>query len=729
VYNWTNSVEKKKIYSSIFVFLIFFSCSGEAEIMKQKKNKQNRLSKSQSPYLLQHSNNPVDWYEWSPAAFENAKKTNKPIFLSIGYSTCHWCHVMEHESFEDSTVASLMNENFVNIKVDREEMPEIDHVYMSVCQAMTGRGGWPLTIIMTPEKEPFFAGTYFPKNGRGNRPGMLQLIPSIANAWKNKQTEIKTTTEKVKNYLQETNSNKLQEEWDEQMLHKAYNQFAGVYDPNFGGFGKAPKFPSPHNLIFLIRYSKIFKDTTALKMAEYTLQKMRFGGIFDHIGLGFHRYSTDTRWFLPHFEKMLYDQAMLSMAYLEAYHFTKNNYYAVVAKEIYTYVLRDMTNPEGGFFSAEDADSEGEEGKFYTWSYDQLIEELGENDGKLFSKIYNFKLEGNFEDEATGKTNKYNIPYYLYDIQDLANQNGMTIEKIELFIEKNRKKLFELRKHRIHPLKDDKILTDWNGLMIASLALGGRILKNKTYTNAAEKAAKFVLKELRDDNGKLKKRFRSGDAGLAPHIDDYSFLVWGLLNLYETTFKSEYLREAIDLSSVMLEDFHDENSGGFFIGARDAEKLIIRAKDSYDGAIPSGNSVAAMNLIRINRLTGDLKWIDNAVGTFRTFTDKVKNAPTTMSHMLTAFMFDIKSTKEIVVVGPGNKKSTKKIIEKIQEQYIPNHVIIFNDTDLTDELENLAPWIKNQKMIDEKPTIYICQDFSCRKPTTRIAAALKYLEE
>jgi len=697
--------------------------------MKQKKNKQNRLSNSQSPYLLQHSNNPVDWYEWSPEAFENAKKANKPIFLSIGYSTCHWCHVMEHESFEDSTVASLMNENFVNIKVDREEKPEIDHVYMSVCQAMTGRGGWPLTIIMTPEKEPFFAGTYFPKNGRGNRPGMLQLIPSIANAWKNKQKEIKITTGKVIKYLQENNSNKLQEEWDEQMLHKAYNQFAAVYDPNFGGFSKAPKFPSPHNLIFLIRYSKIFKDSTSLKMAEHTLQKMRFGGIFDHIGLGFHRYSTDTRWFLPHFEKMLYDQAMLSMAYLEAYHLTKNNYYAEVAEEIYTYVLRDMTHPEGGFFSAEDADSEGEEGKFYTWSYDQLIEELGENDGKLLAKLYNFRLEGNFEDEATGKTNRYNIPFYEHDIQDLAKQNGMTIEKIKLFIEMSRKKLFELRKQRIRPLKDDKILTDWNGLMIASLALGGRILKNQTYTNAAEKAAKFVLRELKDENGKLKKRFRNGNASHAPHLDDYSFFVWGLLNLYETTFKSEYLQQAIDLSSKMFEDFYDGNSGGFFIGAHDAEKLIVRAKDSYDGAIPSGNSVAAMNLIRLNRLTGDLKWIDNATGTFRIFTDKVKNAPTTMSHMLTAFMFDIKSTKEIVVVGPGKKKSTKKIIEEIQEQYIPNHVIIFNDTDLEDGLYKLAPWIKNQKMIDEKPTIYVCQDFSCRKPTTRVAAALRYLEE
>ena len=378
----------KKIHLALFfTILITWACSGKADTMDQNKEHQNRLAQSQSPYLLQHASNPVDWYPWGKEAFLKAKKENKPIFLSIGYSTCHWCHVMEHESFEDSTVAALMNEHFISIKVDREEMPEVDHLYMSVCQAMTGRGGWPLTIVMTPDKEPFFAGTYFPKNGRGKRPGMLQLIPSLANAWTSKQGEILKTTERVRQYLEKANSSSMKEAWEEDMIREAFSQYASRYDPDFGGFGRAPKFPSPHNLIFLLRYSKLYHDTTALKMAKTTLQHMRRGGMYDHIGLGFHRYSTDKRWFLPHFEKMLYDQAMLAMAYLEAYQYTRDEQYSRVAEEIFTYVLRDMTDKEGGFYSAEDADSEGEEGKFYVWNMDEFIEILGQEAGETLSPV------------------------------------------------------------------------------------------------------------------------------------------------------------------------------------------------------------------------------------------------------------------------------------------------------------------------------------------------------
>ncbi|HIF83525.1 MAG TPA: thioredoxin domain-containing protein, partial [Candidatus Marinimicrobia bacterium] len=444
--------------------------------MAKNSKHQNRLANSQSPYLLQHASNPVDWYPWGDEAFAKAKKENKPIFLSIGYSTCHWCHVMEHESFEDSTVAAQMNKYFVSIKVDREEMPEVDHLYMSVCQAMTGRGGWPLTIVMTPDKDPFFAGTYFPKQGRGKRPGMLQLIPSLANAWSTKQGEIIKTIDRVQSYLTQVNTSSQGEEWDEGMIQDAFSQYASRFDPDFGGFGKAPKFPSPHNLIFLLRYSKLFGVATGKTMVEKTLHQMRLGGVFDHIGLGFHRYSTDKRWFLPHFEKMLYDQAMISMAFLETYQLTNNENYAKVAREIFTYVLRDMTDKDGGFYSAEDADSEGEEGIFYIWTQEELVEILGEDDGLKLAKTFGFIDGGNFFEEAGGQTTGNNIPYFQDDRETLAKNVDMSLDDFNAFIEKSREKLFKVREKRIHPLKDDKILTDWNGLMIAALSQGGQVL-------------------------------------------------------------------------------------------------------------------------------------------------------------------------------------------------------------------------------------------------------------
>tara|TARA_Y100000590_G_scaffold470644_1_gene667324 strand:+ start:3489 stop:5660 length:2172 start_codon:yes stop_codon:yes gene_type:complete len=720
----------KKIQLALFfTILITWACSGKVDTMDQNKEYQNRLAQSQSPYLLQHATNPVDWYPWGDEAFIKAKKENKPIFLSIGYSTCHWCHVMEHESFEDSTVAALMNENFISIKVDREEMPEVDHLYMSVCQAMTGRGGWPLTIVMTPDKEPFFAGTYFPKNGRSNQPGMLQLIPSLANAWTSKQSEILNTTEKVRQYLEKANSSSMKEDWEQEMIHKAFNQYANRYDPEFGGFGRAPKFPSPHNLIFLLRYSKLYNDTTALKMAKNTLQHMRQGGMFDHIGLGFHRYSTDKRWFLPHFEKMLYDQAMLAMAYLEAFQYTRDAQYSKVAEEIFTYVLRDMTDLEGGFYSAEDADSEGEEGKFYIWTTDEFIDILGKESGETLANIYGFRTSGNFHDEASGKTSGNNIIYYPSDVEKLAKNVNMSQEKFDEFITIQRDKLFQVRKKRIHPLKDDKILTDWNGLMIAALALGGQVLDKPKYKTAAEKAARFVLKKLRGKDGRLKKRYRQNIAGLPPHLDDYAFMTWGLLNLYEATFQVEYLQEAINLTEIMANDFLDHDGGGFFIGSNKAEKLMVRAKDSYDGAIPSGNSVAAMNLVRINRFTGNPRWLELANNTLRAFTDGATQSPTGFAHMLTAFMFDTQNSKEIVIVGQGSANDTQMLLDNIRSIYIPNRVILFKDMEQHNDLNVLAPWTKEQGLLDNKPTIYICKNFVCNLPTTRLNTALKYLNE
>ena len=547
----------------------------------------NHLANEQSPYLLQHADNPVDWYPWGKEAFKKARELDRPIFLSIGYSTCHWCHVMEHESFEDDSVAKLLNDSFISIKVDREELPEIDHVYMSVCQAMTGGGGWPLTIVMTPEKEPFFSGTYFPKDKRGGRSGLFQILPMITDAWTSKREDIMTSVGQVKNYLDQLNSKPAGNNFSTELINRAYDQFRNGFDEEYGGFFRAPKFPSPHNLIFLMRYHHSFDNKIALDMATKTLKQMRLGGIYDHIGFGFHRYSTDRHWLVPHFEKMLYDQAMIAMAYTEAYHITGEDIFAQTAREIFTYVLRDMTASEGGFFSAEDADSEGEEGKFYIWTEQEIKEVLGEDYGKEFNDIFSITTPGNYRDESSGKETRLNIPH-------LKNYNTNGSNEFE----SAREKLFNIREKRIHPLKDDKILTDWNGLMIAALAKAAIVLDEPVYLDAAEKAAEFVLHSI-SKGERLLKRYRNGVAALDAHLDDYAFMAWGLLELYEATFATKYLSQALDLMNIMVEDFWDDKNGGFFLGSDQSEKLIVRSKTAYDGAIPSGNSVAVMNMVKL----------------------------------------------------------------------------------------------------------------------------------
>ena len=696
--------------------------------MAKKSKPSNHLKNSQSPYLLQHASNPVNWYPWCDEAFELAKKENKPIFLSIGYSTCHWCHVMERESFEDPSVAKQMNSAFINIKVDREEMPEIDHLYMSVCQAMTGHGGWPLTIVMTPDKEPFFSGTYFPKNAKRGNPGLLQLIPSLKNAWIYKQSEIQDSVRKIEKYLIKINSSLPGENWGEDIIHSAANQLQNRFDHENGGFSGAPKFPSAHNLIFLIKYSSIYNNSEILSMVEKTLQQMRLGGIFDHIGLGFHRYSTDKKWFLPHFEKMLYDQAMNSMAYIEAYHITKNKEYAEIAEEVFSYVLRDMRHEKGGFFSAEDADSEGEEGTFYLWTEQELFKILGKKDGSVISKIYGFSKNGNFLDEASGKRNGGNIPYLSKSKSILAKEIKIDLDELNKIIECSRKKLFEKRKERIHPLKDDKILTDWNGLMIASLAQGGIVLNNEQYIKEAINAADFIHEHLQRNDGRLVKRYRQGHSGLDPHINDYSFMIWGLINLYETTYKTIYLSRALKLTEVMIEDFYDEN-GGFFIGSKNAEKLIIRAKDYYDGAIPSGNSAAIYCLFKLGKITGNRDWINIAHETLKAFSEQAKSNPTGFTYMLTGLMFDLKSCKELIIVIDKNKHNCKSILNKIKKEYYPNFIIIVKDINDKDLVENIAPWIDSYMVINDKPSYFVCTNFTCKQPTNDIKTALKLLNE
>ena len=678
----------------------------------------NHLANEQSPYLLQHADNPVDWYPWGKEAFKKARELDRPIFLSIGYSTCHWCHVMEHESFEDDSVAKLLNDSFISIKVDREELPEIDHVYMSVCQAMTGGGGWPLTIVMTPAKEPFFAGTYFPKDKRGGRSGLFQILPMIADAWNSKRQDIMTSVGQVKNYLDQLNSKPAGNNFSTELINRAYDQFRNGFDEEYGGFFRAPKFPSPHNLIFLMRYHHSFDNKIALDMATKTLKQMRLGGIYDHIGFGFHRYSTDRHWLVPHFEKMLYDQAMIAMAYTEAYHITGEDIFAQTAREIFTYVLRDMTASEGGFFSAEDADSEGEEGKFYIWTEQEIKEVLGEDYGKEFNDIFSITTPGNYRDESSGKETRLNIPH-------LKNYNTNGSNEFE----SAREKLFNIREKRIHPLKDDKILTDWNGLMIAALAKAAIVLDEPVYLDAAEKAAEFVLHSI-SKGERLLKRYRNGVAALDAHLDDYAFMAWGLLELYEATFSTKYLSQALDLMNIMVEDFWDDKNGGFFLGSDQSEKLIVRSKTAYDGAIPSGNSVAVMNMVKLTRITGNTNWAELAEKTIRAFSEDVNRAPTGYTLMLTGFMFDTQNSKEIVIVGDSRNRNTTKFLHTIRASYAPHKVLLFKDTSVSDNrLEQLANWTSTQNSINGKPTAYVCKNFACNQPTSDLQTALSFINE
>ena len=508
----------------------------------------NHLRNETSPYLRQHADNPVDWYPWGQDAFDKAQREDKPIFLSIGYSTCHWCHVMAHESFEHPEVAKLMNEAFVSIKVDREERPDIDSVYMKACQVMTGTGGWPLTVILTPDKKPFFATTYVPRESRFGLEGMMELVPHIRDIWAMRRGETLSLSDKVTTLLQQAPENTVGEEPGEATLKLAHEQLAQSFDAEQGGFSRAPKFPTPTNLLFLLRYWKRSGDKTALDMVEKTLQGMRRGGIYDHVGFGFHRYSTDSEWLLPHFEKMLYDQALLAMAYIEAYQATGTEDYGKTAREIFTYVLRDMTGPEGGFFSAEDADSEGEEGKFYLWTQEQVREAVGDEDADFINRAFNIQKDGNFAGEANGKKRGANILHLRKPLDEIASDLNLSRQDFDTRLKTARQKLFNYRAKRVHPLKDDKILTDWNGLMIAALAKGAQAFDEPEYAEVASRAADFILGNMRKADGRLWHRHRGEWTGVDANLDDYAFLVWGLIELYEATFDTSHLQYALELS-------------------------------------------------------------------------------------------------------------------------------------------------------------------------------------
>ncbi|MBI2191035.1 MAG: thioredoxin domain-containing protein [Planctomycetes bacterium] len=698
-----------------------------AKLPKDGGPEYNRLVFEKSPYLLQHAGNPVDWYPWGDEAFEKARQENKPIFLSIGYTTCHWCHVMEHESFEDEEVARLMNQHFVCIKVDREERPDIDQVYMTVTQAMTGSGGWPMTVVMTPDRKPFFTGTYFPKEGRMGMRGMLQLLPALARAWSGEREKVLQAADHVASALSQWTRGAPGGGLHPATLDTAFRQLEARYDPERGGFSRAPKFPVPHNLSFLLRYGKRTGNPKALEMVEKTLAALRLGGVYDQIGFGTHRYSTDPVWLVPHFEKMLYDQALLAIANLEAWQATGKKFYARTAREIFDYVLREMTSPEGGFYSAEDADSEGEEGKYYLWTPQEVVQVLGEENGKLFNRVFHIVEGGNFKEEASGRKGARSIPHLVKPIPDIARDLQWAEDELQKRLEESRQKLLAAREKRVHPQKDDKVLTDWNGLMIAALALGGRTLEDAPYTAAAEKAANFVLSKLRRNDGRLLKRYRQNEAALPAHLEDYAFMVWGLFELYQSTFDVRYLREAISLNNLMLKHFWDPQDGGLFQTADDGEKLLVRSKDIYDGAIPSGNSVAALNLVRLGRLTANPDYEKNAEGIMKAFSDGVDRQASGHTQLLIALEFIEGRSYEIVIAGDPEREDTRAALRALWRPFLPGKVVLLRPDGDASAITDIAPYAKSQQSIQGAATAYVCQNFACKLPTTDIQEMLRFL--
>ncbi len=692
--------------------------------------KKNRLADTKSPYLLQHADNPVDWYPWGPEAFAKAEADDKPIFLSIGYATCHWCHVMEHESFEDPQVAALMNETFINIKVDREERPDIDQVYMTVCQMMTGGGGWPLTIIMTPDKQPFYAATYIPREGRYGRIGMLDLIPRIEQVWRSDRDKIHGTTQQIVAALEKTEVLPAGGALNSKVIDEAFRQLGGRYDSVNGGFGSAPKFPSPHNLMFLTRYWRSTGNQLALDMTAHTLEQMRHGGMYDQIGYGFHRYSTDADWLVPHFEKMLYDQAMLTMAYTEAWRATGNPVFERTVREILTYVLRDMTSPEGGFYSAEDADSEGEEGLFYLWSMDEVAAVAGKDDSALAAATWNLTAEGNYADESSGQRTGSNIPHLSRTFAENAAALGIEGEKYDAQLEAVRDRLFSRRVERIHPLKDDKVLADWNGLMAAAMAAAGRVFDEPEWVLAAQRATSFVLDEMRDSKGRLLHRYRDGDASIPAFLDDYVFMTAAMLELFDATHDPRYLATAVELQQQTDALFLDGKGGGYFFSAADNEELLVRQKEIYDGAIPSGNSMAADNLVRLARLTGRNTYEDSADRVFSAFASQVNAQPSAHSQLISAFQRRTGPSVEVVIVGDPAGADTQSLIDTAQSPYLPNAaLLLIPDGDAGAKIRELVPFAQAYETVEGNAAAYVCRNFQCKLPTTDPVKLAELLKE
>jgi uncharacterized protein YyaL (SSP411 family) len=660
-------------------------------------NKPNRLIHETSPYLLQHAYNPVDWYPWGEEAFARARKENKPIFLSIGYSTCHWCHVMEHESFENDDVAAVMNKYFVCIKVDREERPDIDRVYMTAVQATTGSGGWPMSVWLTPDLKPFFCGTYFPPDARYGRPGFKELLQRVHDVWEANHdgvlAQAAKITETVGQYASIGGDGSPSRPMDGAPLQLGFEQFRGSYDDVNGGFGSAPKFPRPVSFNFLFRYFARTDDVAARDMALHTLRAMGEGGMFDQLGGGFHRYSVDDHWLVSHFEKMLYDQAQLVSSYVDAYQITHDPFYADIARRTCDYVLRDMTSPEGGFYSAEDADSEGVEGKFYVWTREEIQKVLGDRAG-AFCQAYGVTADGNWE--------------HGWNVLHVASPEAAKFAN-------ERAKLFAVREKRIRPHRDEKVLTAWNGLMISALSRAAQALDESKYRDAAERAARYLVANRLKD-GKLTRT-----ATVPAMVEDYAFLGNGLVDLYETDFDPQWLVTATRLAETMLAQFCDVKDGGFFQTDGRDPSVIVRSKEDYDGAEPSGNSMAALLLLRLAQFTDRADYRDAAEKTLQLFGDHLRKAPSTVPQMLCVLDFYRSKPKQIVIVGKADAADTQVMLQAVHERYLPNAIVILADGgDSQKALAKLLPFLESIKTMDDKATAYVCVNYACQLPTSDV---------
>jgi len=679
----------------------------------------NRLINETSPYLLQHAHNPVDWYPWGPEAFEIARRENKPVLLSVGYSACHWCHVMEHESFEDEAIAKVMNDNFVNIKVDREERPDVDHIYMTAVQLMTQRGGWPMTVFLTPDAVPFYAGTYFPPEDRYNMPGFPRVLISMAAAFHERADDIAETASSILEGLQRSGEVvESGEQLSSALLDEAYRGTIRSYDPTNGGFGSAPKFPPAMALEFLLHTFDRTAEPQALEIVRHTCRKMAEGGIYDHLGGGFHRYSTDSKWLVPHFEKMLYDNALLSRLYLHYYQVSGDEQARSVVEGILDYVVREMTDPLGGFYSTQDADSEGVEGKFFVWSLAEIKAILGDRDAELFGAYYNITEAGNFEEA--------NILNVTHDLSKVASEKNITASELRTVIEQSRQKLFDEREKRVKPARDEKILTAWNGLMLASFAEASAILNRPDYQEIAKRNARFVRDNLKRE-GLLLRTYKEGQAKLNAYLEDYAFYIDGLVALYETSGELEWFKEASALTETMINEFWDDQDGGFFFTGKSHETLIVRAKDFFDNATPSGNSVAAESLLRLGLLTNNSDYQRRAATLLRLTSAAIRRYPTGFGRMLCALDFELAQPREIAVIGNREVADTKALMKEIWNLYLPNRVIA-QASPSDSEAISVIPLLRNRPQLNGAATAYVCRNFTCLEPASdpeSLAAQLK----
>ncbi len=673
----------------------------------------NNLIKESSPYLLQHAQNPVQWHAWNDETLAKAKQDNMPIFLSIGYSSCHWCHVMAHESFEDEDIAKIMNENFINVKVDREERPDIDDIYQKVCQIATGQGGWPLSVFLTPDQKPFYVGTYFPILDSYGRPGFGSILNQLSQAWKEKPHDIEKAAENFLQTLQKTETVKTISKLEKSILDEAAVNLLQMGDLNFGGFGQAPKFPNAANISFMFRYSKLSGISKFKEFGLKTLKKMAKGGIFDQIGGGFHRYSTDAIWLVPHFEKMLYDNALIPINYVEAYQITKDPFYLDILRKTLDYVLREMTSKEGGFFSSQDADSEGEEGKYYVWQKSEIKEILGK-DADAFCLFYDVTDGGNWE----GKTILCNN----INFSSVAFQSGISEVQLQQLLNSCGKKLLEVRSKRVPPGLDDKILTSWNALMITAFAKGYRVTNEKKYLDAAEKCIEFIENNLVKE-GKLLRTYKDGNTKIQGYLDDYSFFGAALLDVFEINPEIKYLKQAQEIANYLVEHFWDSKNNSFYMTADDHEKLIIRPKSNYDLSLPSGNSVAANILIRLFHLTQEKKFLETTIKIMENQAQMAAENPFGFGHLLNTIYLYLQKPREITVLNTINKE----IVDSLTKIFLPESILVTVQNN--DQLNNLSKlsFFKGKKFQNEKTTVFVCKDFTCSLPLESLEDINKHI--